>query len=64
MGEDNKIVKKVSGIESANKDEILMKKMLLNEIKNKLRDKIDKNDPSFIKTIKYMLHDDSTKDEH
>ena len=64
MGEDNKKVKKESGIEVANKDEILMKKMLLNEIKNKLRDKIDKNDPSFIKTLKYMLHDDSTKDKH
>lgn len=63
MSIDNKIVKKESTLENTNKEEILMKKMLVNEIINKLRDKIDKNDPSFIKTLKYMLHDEGTKNK-
>ncbi len=62
MDADNKIIKHESGIEKKNNEEILMNQLLLKEIKGKIKDKIDNNDPSFIKTLKYMLHEESTND--
>ncbi|OGU11938.1 MAG: hypothetical protein A2X61_13530 [Ignavibacteria bacterium GWB2_35_12] len=63
MAEDNKIIRTETGIEKENNEEILMNQLLLKEIKDKIRNKIDKNDPSFIKTLKYMLHEEGTKNK-
>ncbi|MBI5326061.1 MAG: hypothetical protein HZB41_12445 [Ignavibacteriae bacterium] len=63
MNESNKIVKKESNIEKTENSEILMKQILLRELKEKIRDKINNNDPMFMKTLKYMLNDTINKNE-
>lgn len=39
----------------------LMKEMLIKEIKKKVVDRINKNDPEIVKTIKSLLDEDSSK---
>ena len=63
MGNNDKIVKKLSDIESAQKEEIIMKKILINEIKDKLKLKIGSNDPAFMKTLKYLLSDSDKREK-
>ncbi|TAL71125.1 MAG: hypothetical protein EPN82_00480 [Bacteroidetes bacterium] len=57
MNDTNKIIKKESDKIALNNDEELMKKILIKEMKDKLKNKIVSNDPAFMKTLKYMLND-------
>ena len=61
MSVDNKIISKETSLDKSESEDKLMNQLLIKEIKNKINNSIDKNDPSFIKTLKTMLIDDGTK---